>query len=89
MFKSIAKLGSISLMGCDIHSDSGMGIMIQTGRDMRQGKTTQKGLAVITKTMQCCMTVNVSLCRFCEGETTEREPSWKRKNIGVFWLKIF
>lgn len=73
--KNSAELENICLMGCDVRSGSGVGVVIQTGRDTYLGSISQtvergksktnfeKGLDVITKTMLRYMVV-VVLCVF-------------------------
>ncbi len=73
--KASAELENLCLMGCDVRSGSGVGIVIQTGRETYlgsisktvesgKGKTNfEKGLAGITKTMLHYMVI-VVLCVF-------------------------
>ncbi|MCH4191690.1 MAG: magnesium-translocating P-type ATPase [Butyrivibrio sp.] len=73
--KDSAELENICLMGCDVRSGSGVGVVIQTGRqtylgsisvavESSKGKTNfEKGLDVITRTMLRYMIIIV-LCVF-------------------------
>ncbi len=73
--KDSAELDDICLMGCDVRSGSGVGVVIQTGKQTYLGSISQtaeggkgktnfeKGLDVITKTMLRYMII-VVLCVF-------------------------
>ena len=73
--KDSTELNNLCLMGCDVRSGSGVGVVVQTGRQTYLGSISQtvesgkgqtnfeKGLAVITKTMLRYMIV-VVLCVF-------------------------
>ena len=73
--KDSSELDNICLMGCDVRSGSGVGVVIQTGRETYLGSISQtvesgkgktnfeKGLSVITATMLRYMII-VVLCVF-------------------------